>query len=393
MQNSNWRKAAKVAGVVVLIFCVITTATVGGFVLTNLDHVGRFLRVWQLIQSDYLVNTGNSTLIDGATRGLVDSLQDPYSTYLDASENQALMEQVTGQFGGVGIVLSLQDPKKLMVLRTIKNSPAAKAGIMAEDVITKIDNVDTSTIDLDKAAALIKGAPGSKVTLVVYRESQKKNLTFTLTREEITAPTVDGEALPGYPQLAYIDISQFSDGTADELAATLKNMDIKKYKGIILDLRNNPGGELNAAVGVAGYFIPPGPVVYIVDKHGTTDTKMAANNYLGLPLVVLVNQYSASAAEIVSGAIKDKGTGTLVGVKTFGKGVVQTIFPLDSGTSVKLTTAKYLTPNKIDINKKGIEPDVQVELPKGQDMTITPTNGQFDAQLQEAVKVLQAKIK
>lgn len=393
MQDWNGKRIAKYLGILILIFCVLTTATVGGLVLTNFNHVGRFLRVLQLIQTDYLESPTKDQLIDGATKGIVDSLGDPYSTYLDAKENEQLFEQITGQFGGVGIVLSLKDPKKLTVLRPIKNTPAAKAGILAGDIITKIDNVDTTTIDQDKAVALMRGQAGTKVTLGIYRDSQKKSISVTLTRENITVPTVEGEALPGVPSIAYIDISQFSDGTGNELAQTLKNMDVHKFKGIILDLRYNHGGELNAAVQVASYFVPQGPVVYIVDKQGNVDTKTAAGNYLGMPLVVLVNEESASAAEIVSGAIKDKGTGTLVGVKTFGKGIVQTIFPLDSGTSVKLTTAKYLTPNKLDINKKGIEPDVKVELPKGQDATISPTNTGFDPQLQKAVQVLQSKIK
>ena len=170
-------------------------------------------------------------------------------------------------------------------------------------------------------------------------------------------------------------------------------MNIKKFKGLILDMRYNHGGELNAAVQVTSYFIPEGPAVYIVDKQGNVDTKMTAGTYLGMPMVVLVNEESASAAEIVAGAIKDKGTATLVGVKTFGKGIVQTIFPLGSGTSVKLTTAKYLTPNKIDIHKKGITPDVVVELTKGQPATISPTDTNFDPQLQKALQTLQGKIK
>ena len=173
-----------------------------------------------------------------------------------------------------------------------------------------------------------------------------------MTRENITVPTVDGEALPGNPDIAYVNISQFAPDTGTELKDTLTKMDIKKFKGLILDMRYNPGGELNAAVQVASYFVPEGPVVYIVDKQGNIDTEMAKNKYLGMPMVVLVNEESASAAEIVAGAIKDDKTATLVGVKTFGKGIVQTIFPLDSGTSVKLTTAKYLTPNKVSVLTK-----------------------------------------
>lgn len=378
-----------VVGIVSIIFTVI----VGGFVVTNLQDMGRLARVIQLVQNDYLEKASVSQLIEGATRGIVGSLEDPYSTYMDAKENAQLMEAIEGKFGGVGIIISLKDPNKLVVLRPIKNTPAAKAGLEPGDVITKIDDKEATTIPQDEAVALMRGEPGTRVNLTIYRDSAKKTIIVPLTREAISVPTVDGEALPGNPDIAYIDISQFSTNTANELNSVLKTMDISKYKGIILDLRYNHGGELDAAVGVASRFVQPGPVVYIVDNQGRTITKSAEDNFLGLPFVVLVNEESASASEIVAGAIKDRGTGTLVGVKTFGKGIVQTIFPLDTGTSVKLTTAKYLTPNKIDIHKKGIEPDVKIELKKGEEATISPTDRKFDSQLTAAVQVLREKIK
>lgn len=392
MAEQNGRRALKYLLTIFLIFSVIVTVAVGAVVVANFNHLGRFVRVFDLIRDEYLEPASTDQLVDGATRGIVSALKDPYSTYLDAQENEKLFEQIEGKFGGVGILLSVKDPKKLVVMRPLKSTPAAKAGIQPGDVILKIDNTDTSAIEQDKAVALMRGDPGTKVTLVLYRESENRDVTVTLTREKITVPTVEGKALPGHPEMAYIEISQFALETGNDLAEALKSLDIKKYKGIILDLRYNPGGKLESAVQAASYFIPPGPVTYIVDKNGNVDTKNAADNYLNMPLVVLVNGESASAAEIVSGAIKDKGTGTLIGVKTFGKGIVQTIFPLDSGTSVKLTTAKYLTPNKLDIHKKGIEPDVQVELGKDQDPTISPVNTKFDPQLQTAVEVLAQKI-
>lgn len=392
MQESRWKEYLKNLGWVLAIVSLIFTIVVGGFIITNLDHVGRLARVVQLIDNDYLEDVPIDTLIDGATKGIVDSLGDPYSTYMNAQENQELMQQIEGKFGGVGIILSLKDPQKLVVLRPIKNTPAAKAGLQSGDVILKIDDVDAATIDQDKAVSLMRGDPGTKVTLVVYRESIKKNVTVPLTREAISVPTVEGLTLPGNSDIAYIGISQFSSNTALELNEVLNTMNINKYKGMILDLRYNHGGELESAVGVSSFFVQPGPIVYIVDKDGNTITKASEGNYLGIPFVVLVNEESASAAEIVSGAIRDRGTGTLVGVKTFGKGIVQTIYQLDSGTSVKLTTAKYLTPNKIDIHKKGIEPDVVVKLKDREEATLSPTTSEFDTQLTEALKVLRQQI-
>lgn len=389
MQESRGKEIFKNLGWFVVIVSLLFTTLVGGFVLTNFQHVGRLAHVVQLINSDYLEEASVDQLIDGATKGIVDSLGDPYSVYMNAKENQELMEQIEGKFGGVGIILSLKDPEKLTVLRPIKNTPAAKAGIQPGDIIVKIDNIEAATIDQEKAVAYMRGEPGTQVTLVVYRESEKRELTIPIIREQISVPTVEGQSLPGNPDIAYISISQFSTNTAYELSEVLKAMNIQNYKGIILDLRYNHGGELESAVGVSSFFVQPGPVVYIVDKKGDTITKASEGNYLDIPFVVLVNEESASAAEIVSGAIKDRGTGTLVGVKTFGKGIVQTIFLLDKGTSVKLTTAKYLTPNKVDIHKKGIEPDVVVELKKGEEATLSPTTARFDSQLTKALQVLR----
>lgn len=393
MQEWNIKRVAKHVGVVFLIFSVLFTTLVGGVVIANVDNLGRFVRVVQLIRHDYLENATTTQLVEGATKGIVEILGDPYSTYMNAKENQELFQILEGKFGGIGIVLSLKDPKKLVVLRPIKNSPASKAGIQSGDVVSKIDDTETAGMEQDKAVGLMRGDPGTKVNLALYRESTNKTFTVSLTRENITVPTVDGQALPGHSDIAYISISQFGPETGTELKDTLNTMDIKKFKGLILDMRYNHGGELNAAVQVASYFIPEGPVVYIVDKQGNVDTKMSTGTYLGMPMVVLVNEESASAAEIVAGAIKDKATATLVGVKTFGKGIVQTIFPLDMGTSVKLTTAKYLTPNKVDIHKKGIEPDIKVELNKGQPATISPQDTNFDPQLQKALQTLQGKLK
>ena len=393
LQENRWKDYLKNLGWVIAIVSMIFTAVAGWFIMTNLDHIGRLARVVHLIDNDYLEDVPVDTLIDGATKGIVNSLGDPYSTYMNAQENEALMEQIEGKFGGVGIILSLKDPQKLVVLRPIKNTPAHRAGLQSGDVIIKIDDVDATTIDQEKAVSLMRGDPGTKVTLVVYRESTKQNVVVPLTREKISVPTVEGVALPGNTDIAYIGISQFSSHTALELNEVLQNMDISKYKGLILDLRYNHGGELESAVGVASYFVQPGPIVYIVDKKGNTITKASEGNFLDIPFVVLVNEESASAAEIVSGAIKDRGTGTLVGVKTFGKGIVQTIYQLDSGTSVKLTTAKYLTPNKVDIHKKGIEPDVEVKLKEGEEATLTPITTTFDTQLTEALKVLRQQMK
>ena len=230
MQEWNWKRVTKHVGVVLLIFSVLVTTLVGGVILTNVDNVGRLVHVMKLIRSDYLENATTDQLVEGATKGIVDALGDPYSTYMNAKENQELFQVLEGKFGGVGIVLSLKDPKKLVVLRPIKNSPAGKAGILPGDVIIKIDDADTISMEQDKAVSLMRGDPGTKVTLGIYRESTKKSSTVSLMSENITVPTVDGETLPGNPDIAYINISQFASDTGTELKDTLNNMEIKKFK-------------------------------------------------------------------------------------------------------------------------------------------------------------------
>lgn len=231
------------------------------------------------------------------------------------------------------------------------------------------------------------------MTVGIYRPKTKADFSVELIRDKINVPTVEGTTLPGNPDIALIDISSFSLQTGDELERVFADLDIDKYKGFILDLRYNYGGEVNAAIKVASLLVPQGEIVHIVDRHGKTETKKSTAQFINKPFVVLTNEYTASAAEIVAGAIKDHGSGTLVGVKTFGKGVVQTVFPLDGMTSVRLTTNKYLTPLKNDIHQKGIEPDVKVELQEGEKPTIMPTEDIFDSQLAKAVEIIQEKIK
>jgi carboxyl-terminal processing protease len=387
----NWKKAFIQAAAVGLIFCLGLALVVGGFVLANYDHLGRLMRVVYLIDTQYLNGTSRAGLVDGAIEGMVSSL-DPYSSFQDAEENKVLMNSIQGTFGGIGVHLSTADPEKLVVMRPIKGSPAERAGLEAGDIITKIDETDVSTISQDEAVAILRGEPGTKVTVKIYRPKTKTEFTVSLIRDYINVPTVEGISLPGRLDIGLIDISSFSMNTGDELEKVLQKMDLTKYKGLIIDLRYNYGGEVNAAIKVASFLVPEGPIVHIVNRNGVVDTKESTADYIDMPIVILTNEYTASAAEIVSGAVKDYGSGTLVGTKTYGKGVVQTVFTLDGNTSVKLTTDKYLTPKKNDINKLGIEPDVEIELKEGEKPTILPTEPVFDSQLSKAIEVLLQKI-
>lgn len=387
----DWRRAIKQAVAVGLILCLGFTFLLGSFILVNYDNLGRLTRVIYLINSYYLHDTPREQLVEGAIKGMVTSL-DQYSSFQDAEENKTLMNSIQGSFGGIGVHLSTADPDKLVVMRPIKNSPADRAGLEAGDIIVTIDDVDVSTISHDKAVAILRGEPGSKVIVGIYRPKNQEEFTVSLIRDHISVPTVEGKTLPGRSDIALVDISGFSLQTGDELEKTLREMNIDQYKGIIFDLRYNYGGEVHAAIKVASMLVPEGPIVHIVNKNGEIDSKKATAEYINKPFVILINEYTASSAEIVAGAVKDYGSGTLVGTKTYGKGIVQTVFPLDGNTSVKMTTDKYLTPYRNDIHEKGIEPDVEATLQEEEKPTIQPTDTVFDSQLQKALEVLLSKI-
>jgi carboxyl-terminal processing protease len=245
----------------------------------------------------------------------------------------------------------------------------------------QIDERDATEIDLETAIGLMRGPVGSKINLIVTRNGSNEPLPITMFREEISVPTVEGRVLPD-SAIGYVAISQFTERTPREMKETLNKLTGEAVKGLVLDLRDNPGGELYAAVEVAKNFIPRGPIVFIDYRNGKDQEYKSEGKNLQLPLVVLMNGNSASASEILAGAVKDTGAGTLVGTKTFGKGIVQTVFPLDNGAGLKLTTARYLTPAKNDIHEKGIQPDVTVPL---EDRT-------RDTQLEQAVEIMKQKL-
>ncbi|MGB9803734.1 S41 family peptidase [Desulfofundulus sp.] len=367
------------AALVLAVFLIVVV--LGGMLVSNYQHLGTLLQVIHLVRTRYLEPVNTTTLVDGAIRGLVKSLNDPYSVYLDPGEYARLQEQIRGTFGGLGILVGIKE-ERLTVVRSYQGTPAYRAGIKPGDVILRIDDRDARGIDLDTAVSMMRGPVGTEVKLTIARQGVPQPWDVKLVREEISVPTVEGRMIPG-KGIGYISLSQFTEKTPEELGATISRLKKEGMRAVILDLRNNPGGELRSAVKVANYFIPRGPVVYIQYRSGREETYTSEGRNLNLPLVVLINRGSASAAEILAGAVKDTKAGILVGEKTFGKGIVQTVFDLENGAGLKLTTARYLTPLRHDIHKKGIVPDVTVE----QD----PQAG-VDLQLERAIEILENRM-
>ena len=317
--------------------------------------------------------SGATQITYAAIAGMLGSVKDRYTVFLSPKEYAALNDNLDGtSFGGVGISYTLDEKTNaLHVENVILDGPSDKAGLLAEDEITAIDSKPVAQL-LDGAATTelkqkrvtqaLRGDPGTRVRLTIQRNGKILE-PVTVTRETIHQPSVTSKMLPG--NVGYVDLAVFGSTTAQELNTALKRLDGEGAKAYVLDLRSNGGGYLNAAVDVSSKFISTGPIVSVKSRAGS-DTEYDAENIAiaPRPLAVLVNQYTASASEITAGAIQDSGVGTLVGVKTFGKGVVQTIFPMPDHSAVKITTARYFTPKGRDINTVGIEPEIRSALPK-----------------------------
>jgi carboxyl-terminal processing protease len=327
------------------------------------EELRTFSDVFGRIKNDYVVDVDDKELIENAIRGMLSGL-DPHSSYLDAEEFTELQVGTTGQFGGLGIEVGMEDGF-VKVIAPIDDTPAERAGVQAGDLIIRLDDTPVKGMTLNDAVKIMRGKPGSSIELTIVREGLDKPIKVNITRDIIKVKSVRARMLdPGY---GYLRISQFQSKTADYMVDAIDEL-IKEnkgaLKGLILDLRNNPGGVLNGAVAVSDAFLTKGMIVYTEGRIADSRLRFNATPddiIDGAPLVVLVNQGSASASEIVAGALQDHKRAIIVGAKTFGKGSVQTILPLSSDSALKLTTARYYTPSGRSIQAEGITPDIVLE--------------------------------
>ncbi|MCE9633798.1 MAG: S41 family peptidase [Methylophilales bacterium] len=348
-----------------------------------LDELRAFAEVFGKIKSDYVDPVEDKKLLSEAISGMLTGL-DPHSAYMDADAFKELQDSTQGAFGGLGIEVGMEDGL-VKVVSPIEDTPAFKAGLKSGDLIMKLDDTLVKGLTLNEAVKKMRGVPDTPIVLTVLRKGEIKPLTFTLVRAIIKVQSVKSKLTePGY---GYIRITQFQERTVEDLAKALKTMHDENnspYKGFVLDLRNNPGGLLDAAVGVSAAFLPKNDlVVYTEGRTADAKRRLLAvpkeynreskdplaslpEDIKTMPMVVLVNGGSASASEIVSGALQDHGRAVILGTQTFGKGSVQTILPMNNGAGIKLTTARYFTPNGRSIQAKGIVPDIIVEDPADQ---------------------------
>ncbi len=328
-----------------------------------LDELRTFTDVFGKIKSDYVEATEDSALLENAIRGMLTGL-DPHSTYLDPEAYKELRVGTSGKFGGLGIEVGMENGF-VKVISPIDDTPAQRAGIQAGDLIIRIDDTPVKGLSLSDAVKLMRGEPGSKILLTIVRENEDRPLKISITRAVIKVNSVKSRMLE--PGFGYVRISQFQSNTGENIINSVSELK-KEYeanlKGLIIDLRNNPGGVLNAAVAVSDAFLEDGLIVYTEGRVNDSEMKFKATPtdiVKGAPIVVLVNGGSASASEIVAGALQDHKRAIIMGTTTFGKGSVQTILPIPNGAALKLTTARYYTPSGRSIQAEGIIPDIKLE--------------------------------
>ena len=378
-------KILKTIIAVLLIAIISSISTLGliyyalGFNEQGFSNLMRFITAYRFIETKYVNDTDDVKLIDGAIDGMVKSLNDPHSNYLSPKMYKTLMEQTEGSFAGIGVVMGMDNEQKIHIVGIMENSPGQKAGLQEGDEILAVDGVPVTQMAFDEVATHVRGQAGTDVVLTIMRD--KSNQDITITRDNIKLKTVGHKMLDN--NIGYIQIVSFSEDTANEFNEAYNDLKNQGMKALVLDLRNNPGGLLTTCVEIAKKLVPKGEIVSIVDKQGNKETYSSSLEAPEYPLVVLINKNSASASEILSGAIQDTKAGTIIGNTSYGKGSVQTILPMFEDDAVKLTIAKYYTPSGRSIDGTGITPDIEINLDE---------NATSDTQLDKALEILKAQL-
>lgn len=341
---------------------------------------GKLNAIDSVLESFYFGDVDDETAKDNIYKAYLSSYGDKYTMYYTADEYKALKESTNGKFYGIGAVCQLSGEGGVLLVDVYDNGAGYQAGLRSGDRVVNVDGRDITDMELSSAVALIKGDKGTSVTLEVIRGTER--LTFSVVRDAVEAKTVSYTLLDN--NIGYLSISQFEEVTTKQFKAAVEDLQSQGMKGLVIDIRNNPGGLLDTVVGMLKYMLPDGLIVYTEDKQGNRkEYKGQDNDEFNLPLTVLVNGNSASASEIFAGAIQDYGKGTIIGTQTYGKGIVQTVKPLTDGSAIKFTIAKYFTPKGQDIHGKGVTPDMVVEY---------DTDADVDTQLDAAIKNVEAQI-
>ncbi len=375
-----------------IVFLLVTLVLATTAFVDRYHYVDKKLQTIEAVLSNYYVGEIDQTkLQEGIYKGFVEGVGDAYTAYFTSEEYTSFKEKSSGIYAGIGIQMSLQSyDNSIEITEIFEGSPAQEANIKIGDRIIEAAGKSVSGDDFQILPSLVKGTPGTTVDMTIYRPSENKTYHVTLKRANITTPSVYFEMLED--DIGYIRITSFEEVTYEQFKEALGKLDSEEAKGLVLDLRNNPGGLLNSVEKIADELVPEGIVVSTKDKNGEGSEYFADSKYNNIPMVVLINGSSASASEVLAGALKDYKRAELIGNTTYGKGVVQTLIPLTDGSAIKLTTSQYFTPSGVCIQGIGIKPDYEVSLStekllKGRDLKHTE-----DDQLQTALKVIREKI-
>lgn len=358
---------------------------------TQYDQVMKFQKMFAIENQLYKYYDGTideTALSEGAIKGMTAALNDPYTVFMNKKEYSDFNTQTQGNYSGVGLQVQDKD-NKIYIVSVFEDSPAKKGGVLPKDIILKVNGTDVTGADMDKAVSMMKGTDGTPVTLDLYRDG-KGEFSVTVNRAKINMKTITGEMIGS--NIGYIQVTMFDENTATNFKKELDALKASGMKALILDLRGNPGGLLNECVDMASNFVQKDKVIVsTIDKYNTKKNyNSTGGDYVGLPMVILTDEGTASASEILSGAIKDYKLGTLVGAKTFGKGVVQSIIETGDGTALKVTISKYYTPNGVNIQHIGINPDVVIAYPDS--LRQLPYDKNTDPQYKKALEIIKQKL-
>ena len=393
--------------IAVIITIVLTTAANNYFAIKNYDKViitddkyieyetmqDKYNKVEYIegfVEENFLYDIEEGELYEGALKGMLDILDDPYSEYMTEGEFNDLIEQTSGEYSGIGVYVSVTEDNRIIIVSPIEDTPADQAGLKTGDYISKVNGIEYAGDDLSDAVDVMKGKSGTDVDITISREDDdgvEADFDVTITRDNIKIKTIKYDMVDD--DIGYIRITTFDQQTDADFKDALDDLESQGMTGLVVDLRYNPGGLISSVSEIADELLGETIITYTQTKYGEREYYYSDKDKIDVPLAVLINEGSASASEILSGAVKDTESGVLIGTKTFGKGIVQRIIPLADGAGLKLTVSEYFTPNDIKIHGVGIEPDVYLEM--DDDIIFGPDNIDEDIQLQRAVEIINMR--
>ena len=356
-----------------------------------LDPSSKMSEIIGILEAHYVNDFDVEVLTEAMFIGMLYGVGDPYTSYMDRRTLASFLENTEGRYAGIGVRVQIDhSDNRIQILQVFPEGPSQRAGLVPGDKIMRVGGVEVSGANFSEAVTMMRGTPNTRLTLTIFRQSTNETFDVEVVRSEIEVPTVEHRMLDD--EIGYIQISSFDRMTYPQFMTALNGLSQQNMRGLIIDVRNNPGGLLDSVVRITNELVPEGLILYTEDKHGDREYMRANSRQINVPLAVLVNENSASASEVLAGAVRDTGSGVLVGNRTFGKGVVQSLFQLSDGSGVKVTVARYYTPGGYSIHGEGIAPDVLLETDRETSLRVTSMDLWQDEQLMAAMDIMRSTI-